>query len=1263
METTIAAVVGSQKASSSPCMRLRCSTGVLIAIFCIIISSGTCTSLSVDSVDIKKKVTAATTVQIAGTPKAVPAPDLQAQFEVIPDDGARGWLGADSDVSIVIAGGKTGRRALWIFADTFIATYQKSTNQRIWDGMEMPHSTVALVECTAPSNAAVGQRECPKKPVFHWKTSSSGTAETFWVLPPDQIDGGLQPLLWPVAGLASRDGKTVILLAQRILGGLNVQGTTAIVVDVSAEDPTTWPYTTTPVPSRNGTFNCFSTITWVKPDDPTDASVYLFCHDSTLPQTEHTSTVLARSDFAQLVQHDWSALEYWTASGWTSNYDPEHVKPLNIPSWETTCRWSPELQLFYTFNVNPSLGAAKEISMWTSSEVTGSWKSTVVYQLPPPFSSGGPEENWLCYAAKEHPELAARGTQDAGTAELVFSYICNAFGNTTVEQNQLFQPDGMSLESTVAAPAGIRGYWFRFFRVEVRTMKTAERYVLKTDDISVDADVDLIEYTVSTMELPAGLTKDVVAAIDGRLAAVRERIATFALLTTSLPAAAAPAAAAAIRVKWGSTASPGSYILSERGATAILTVRQNDHVGLLSGIGRLLREVRVRRSSATAWLPRLVEWVHNASAALWPMRGHQVSTAHYPSSLKTWAAFSRYASELAVFGTTQIEVAHIGSPAPNELPMDALVNMSLALNALALNFSAWGLNCNATNIEEALSKIPRIDSLLFESGWDKDRDRLERAKCAKTLRQYHPTAAIWAAAAAHNASLLAEFFQLLEQPELSFVSGLATHMAPVPFPKFVKDAPSRFPIRQYSDLCHTVHAQFPMPNWHYAWALVHVRNPITVLPRRMSEIVRQASNGSSPNIGVGAYSEGLSDDVNKIVFSLLAAEPELSLDTVIRQYARYHFGAEHEEAMTTVLFGLEENWRGDIGRNTAVLHTLRTIQSVESQMTEAELRTNWRFQAFLYRAYFDAHVQARFRFEMQQQERAYAALEQAPILGSIKALAEAQEAFVGTNTVPEVMEWHAKVMKLATTLNETLGASVLQSQAIDLDLHSFGTPFNDKSFIGWEARRIANMTNESTRLASISEVVYWNVPRNGGFFDRLGSVGVLDGMAPHLDIGQGTSDPAFYFTPHHETLAQENWHCSTSSRSASGMVWADSTHSNCNGSGVHTRMDWTSFTLGPSHGAHPITLIYNGLDPAVTYELSILFFSSEFKVRVYLCTRALVLVLPPLFSWSLPISCKVIILRHCVMAWSRHSWRSETRSQQGIQFYKTMLYQCGRCVE
>lgn len=60
---------------------------------------------------------------------------------------ARGWLGGDSDVSVVIRGGPTGKRVLWIFADSLIGRYDGKTRARVGAGSEMPCSSVALVDC------------------------------------------------------------------------------------------------------------------------------------------------------------------------------------------------------------------------------------------------------------------------------------------------------------------------------------------------------------------------------------------------------------------------------------------------------------------------------------------------------------------------------------------------------------------------------------------------------------------------------------------------------------------------------------------------------------------------------------------------------------------------------------------------------------------------------------------------------------------------------------------------------------------------------------------------------------------------------------------------------------------------------------------------------------------------------------------------------------------------------------------------------------
>ena len=264
-----------------------------------------------------------------------------------------------------------------------------------------------------------------------------------------------------------------------------------------------------------------------------------------------------------------------------------------------------------------------------------------------------------------------------------------------------------------------------------------------------------------------------------------------------------------------------------------------------------------------------------------------------------------------------------------------------------------------------------------------------------------------------------------------------------------------------------------------------MRNPVIPMARHAANLIRLNSNGSSPTYGVGAYSEGVSDDLNKVVWSLLAQEPDTTVEQAVAQYARYFFGADHEAAMARALFGLEENWVGDIANSTAAA-TLAILQSVEHQLTVQEIETNWRLQAYIYRAYFDATVQGRYLCEQARQEQAYTLLRNAPTTkgGSVAALRAARAALAGgvaklaklathartgihtgagpshgtgahadgdrhvpqSSTLPTAADacsparlrtlaaWNASVYEYAAMINRTVGASVLQSQSADLNL-------------------------------------------------------------------------------------------------------------------------------------------------------------------------------------------------------------------------------------
>jgi hypothetical protein len=265
----------------------------------------------------------------------------------------------------------------------------------------------------------------------------------------------------------------VVLLAKRILGFLNVVGTTSIVLSSTDKpDPNDWQYTTVDQQSQlcptcaNASLNFVSAIAWASPGNISDSRVLLFGHDASCNRFKANCTLLARADFNQLLEHNWRGVEFWTANGWSSSPYATDTQPLNVPSWETTMHWSSSLKLWYTFDV--SVGG--DVSLWSATDPTALWQSTRVYSIPAPFAGPHTNGSWLCYAAKSHPEFAQEkmGTgHDSASTELVFSYICNTWGGKNKTLQQEFQRGGMSLTPSVGAPTGIRGYWFRFMRVKI----------------------------------------------------------------------------------------------------------------------------------------------------------------------------------------------------------------------------------------------------------------------------------------------------------------------------------------------------------------------------------------------------------------------------------------------------------------------------------------------------------------------------------------------------------------------------------------------------------------------------------------------------------------------------------------------------------------------------------------------------------------------------------------------------------------------------
>jgi hypothetical protein len=69
------------------------------------------------------------------------------------------------------------------------------------------------------------------------------------------------------------------------------------------------------------------------------------------------------------------------------------------------------------------------------------------------------------------------------------------------------------------------------------------------------------------------------------------------------------------------------------------------------------------------------------------------------------------------------------------------------------------------------------------------------------------------------------------------------------------------------------------------------------IPVSNSPISKPQTQTQTPQ-GAGLYSEGLDDDLNKVVWSAIAEDPRLTAENVTRQYARYHWGAALQDVWT-----------------------------------------------------------------------------------------------------------------------------------------------------------------------------------------------------------------------------------------------------------------------------------------------------------------------------------------------------------------------------
>ncbi|MGA3205802.1 MAG: hypothetical protein ABSF12_25180, partial [Bryobacteraceae bacterium] len=454
-------------------------------------------------------------------------------------------------------------------------------------------------------------------------------------------------------------------------------------------------------------------------------------------------------------------------------------------------------------------------------------------------------------------------------------------------------------------------------------------------------------------------------------------------------------------------------------------------------------------------------------------------------------------------------------------------------------------------------------------------------KQTANLRRYHPHAKMWLSPQGFTKEWRDEFWKLIAANP-TWLSGLV--FGPQVYgnlEEFRALTPNHFPIRFYPDITHSIHCEFPVPDWDLAFATTEGRETINPRPLDEAAIFHRYQPFAD---GFVTYSEGANDDVNKFIWSGLGWNPDASTKSILLDYSRFFIGDAMADDFAAGLLALEQNWRGPLAANRQIEVTLAQFKDMERRATPQQ-RLNWRFNEALYRAFYDAYLHSRLLSENRQEEMAMAALAKAkrnwPLtsIGSLKAIAEAESILDADARTDDARAYRARVLELAEALFQSIHMqlSVDRYKAISMDrganLDAIDFALNNRVWLENRFNDIRAISSESDRAAKIDELLNWTDPGPGGFYDALGFVN----QRPHLLLGESyADDPDFLKSPliSFGSSPQRGWRTTTA---ADSEIIQD----------------------------RPLRMRYTGLDPSARYKVRVSYGGDARRVAVRLTANAI----------------------------------------------------------
>ncbi|HSO87065.1 MAG TPA: hypothetical protein VLQ91_10965, partial [Draconibacterium sp.] len=501
----------------------------------------------------------------------------------------------------------------------------------------------------------------------------------------------------------------------------------------------------------------------------------------------------------------------------------------------------------------------------------------------------------------------------------------------------------------------------------------------------------------------------------------------------------------------------------------------------------------------------LPESVDIASSPEYPLRGHQFGYRNTANSWDAWKVeqFDQHFREQILFGANSFENIPFQEGPPSvhmKIPREEMnIHLSEICNKYDADYWIWApadIDLKDKKLRQAeldqheafYKKCPRLDGVFFPGGDPGENHPADvmpfLEELTAILHKYHPNATMWISLQGFEEEKVKYFFDYLNEKSPDWLTGVVYGPSSPPVDLERQLLPAKYKHRLYPDLTHTVSCQYPVKRWDQAFALTLGRECTNPQPLYYAEVFRKDAVFTD---GFISYSDGVHDDVNKVVWSQLGWDSKTDEKQIMIEYCRFFFGNDLAETVADGILALEQNWVGPLQGNETVGKTLELWKTLETE--NLQLAVNWRWQQLVMRAYYDAFIQQRQAYERNLEKQAYEILATAGTIGADKAMTQALEILKKAENEPVAQDLKQKVIDYCDDLFQSIGlqTSVSKYNARGYErgaiLDFIDYPLNNRWWLEDEFKKVAEMKTEEEKVARLDFIRNYENPGEGSFYD------------------------------------------------------------------------------------------------------------------------------------------------------------------------------------